>query len=76
MEAMGLKFIPVIARHILGYLSMLGQWLALFGLIASPKSPNGRYNLPLSTHRFLPPTPLLSHSPTLYNMPSLILQWF
>ena len=30
--------------------SCLGLWLALFGLIATPNSPIGRYNPPLASH--------------------------
>ena len=43
----------------------LGLWLALLEPIASPNSPNGRFNPPPASH---PPTP--------FNVPSVILQWF
>ena len=43
MEGMDLKRTPVLVRRLLHLLSMLGPiWLALLGLIASPKSPNAR----------------------------------
>ena len=54
----------------------LGLRLALLGLIASPISPNGGFDLPPATHPPPPPTSSLSHPPTSYNMPSVILQWF
>ena len=40
MEGMGLKFTPVVVRHLLGPLSMFGPMAGTFGLIASPNSPN------------------------------------
>ena len=39
MEGIGLKFTPVIVRHLLGSLSMLGLWLILVGVITSPTIP-------------------------------------
>ena len=43
---MGLKFTPVVVRCLLGSLSVLGLWLALLGLIASPNTPNRSFNFP------------------------------
>ena len=54
----------------------LGLWLALLGPIASPNGPNGRFNPPPPSHPPPPPAPHPSHSPTLYNVPSVILQSF
>ena len=67
MEGMGLKLILVVVRHLLG---RLGLCLAL-ELIASPNSPNGWYNPPLTAHPPPPPTPPSSHP---YNVPLVILQ--
>ena len=58
MEGMILKFTPMMARHVLGHLSMFGPMVALLGLIASPNSPNRGLNLPLAAHPPPPPTPL------------------
>ena len=64
MEGMGLKFTPVMGRHRLAHLSILGLWLALLGLIASPNSPNEEFNLPPTSHPPLHlPHPLLSAHP-------------
>ena len=59
MENMGLKFTPVVVRCLLGPLCMLGPIAGILGLIASPNSPNGGFNLPSAAHH--PPHPL---SPT------------
>ena len=56
MEGMGLIFTPVLVRCLLGPLGLLGLWLALLGLIKSPNSPIGRYNLPLVPYPPPPPT--------------------
>ena len=60
MEGMGIKFIPVIARRLLGPLSMFGPILgASWTHIASPNNPNGRFNLSLAAHPpHYPPHPL------------------
>ena len=50
--------------------SCLGLWPAFLGLIATPNSPIGRYNLPLPSHPPPPPTP-----PTPLYMQFVILQW-
>ena len=61
---MGLKFVPVVVRHLLGSLSVFGPiWLALLGFIASSNSLNGGFNLPPAVQPSPPSTP--SHSPTL-----------
>ena len=40
MKGMGLKFTPVVGRHLLRHSSMFGPiWLALLGPIGSPNSP-------------------------------------
>ena len=62
MEGMGLKFIPVIGRHLLCHLSMFGAMAGTFGTNASPNSPNGGFNLPLVSRPpllFLPTHPPL-----------------
>ena len=41
----------------------LGLCLALLGPVASPNSPNGRFNSPLDFHPLPPPAPLPSHPP-------------
>ena len=69
MEGMGLKFTPVVVRHLLGPLSFLGIWQALHGLIASPNGPDEGFNLPPSAHP--PPT----HPPTPLYVSLMILQW-
>ena len=64
MEGMILKFTPVMARHVLGHLSMFEPMVALLGLIASPNSPNGGLNLPPAAHPPPPPThpsPIMCH---------------
>ena len=51
--------------------SCLGLWLALLGLVATPNSPIGRYNLLPASHP-LPsthPTPLPSHPPNPTPLP-------
>ena len=55
MEGMGLKFTPVVVRHLLRPLSMYEVIAALLGLIASP---NGGFNLLVAAHPSPPPTPL------------------
>ena len=59
MEAMGLKFTPVVVRHLLGPLSVFGPAAGTFfhGLMASTNSPNGGCNLPPAAHPLSPPTP-------------------
>ena len=64
----GLKFTPVMEDVSYAIQACLGLWLALLGPIASPNSPNGRFNPPPASHPSPPPTP--------YNAPSVILQWF
>ena len=59
MEAMGLKFTPVVVRGLLGPLCMLGPIAGILGFIASPNSSNGGFNLHPAAH--YPPHPL---SPT------------
>ena len=55
--------------------SCLSLWLALLGLIATPNSPTGWYNLPLASHPPLPPTSPSSHPPTPLYVQSVIVQW-
>ena len=57
MEGMGLKFSPVIVRHLLGHLSVFGPMARTPGLIANPNSPNGGFNPPLTAYPPPPPTP-------------------
>ena len=61
MGGMGLIFTPVLARHLLRPSRVL--WLVVLGLIATPNSLIGRYNLPPASHP--PPTkhPTPSHPP-------------
>ena len=62
MEGIGLKYTPVVVRHLLGPLNM-------FGLMADTSSPNSYsrgFNLPLAAY---PPLP-----PTLLYVPLVILQ--
>ena len=54
MEGMGLKFTTMVAKCLIGPLTMLGLWLALIVLIFGPKSPNQRFNPP-------PAIPTLPH---------------
>ena len=57
MGGMGLIFTPVLVRPSLKTLqSCLGLWLTLLGLMATPNSPIGKYNLPPASH---PPHPLI-----------------
>ena len=58
MEGMGLKFTPVVVRHLLGPLSMFGIWQVPLGLIASPNSPYRGINSPPTAHP-CPPHPFL-----------------
>ena len=63
MEGMGLKFIPVVVRHLLGPLSMTGPKLAFLGLIVIPNSPNQES----VTASGCPPSttpPISTHTPT------------
>ena len=60
-EGMGLKFIPVIVRHLLGPLRMFGplagtSWTHMY--VASPNSSNGGFNPPPAAH---PPPPSTPH---------------
>ena len=68
MEGMCLKFTPVLARCLLGRRHIWAYGCTLFGLIASPNSPNRGYN-PLPTAFCQPPPTSLT---TLY-MPLMIL---
>ena len=52
-EGMGLKLTPVVVRHLLG----ADLWLALCRLIASPNSPNKKFNPPPAAHHSPPLTP-------------------
>ena len=70
MGGMGLIFTPVLVRRLLRPSSLVWayDYIALFGLIATPNSPIGRYNPPPASHPPLhPPHPLI-HA-------SVILQW-
>ena len=66
MEGMGLKFTPMIGRHLLCYLSMFGPMIDTSGLT------KGLTCLWLSTHPSICLT-LLQHAHP-YNVPSMILQ--
>ena len=61
MEGMGLKFIPVIGRHLLRHSSMFEPMTGTSGTHSySPNSPNGAFNLPLAFYLPPPPAPPLS----------------
>ena len=66
MEGMGLKFTTVVAKCLIGPLTMLGVWLALLVLIFGPKSPNQRFNPPPAAHAPTPPTLIPSTCPPPY----------
>ena len=53
MKGMGLKLTPVVMRRVLGPLGRFRTMADIFGFIASPNSPNSKYNPPTAAH----PTP-------------------
>ena len=59
MDGMGLKLTPVVVRYFLGPLACLNLWMATLGLIASPNSPDRKFNLPPAAHPLPLPTPPL-----------------
>ena len=57
MEDMGLKFAPVIARCLLGHLSMFGSMAGTSLTHSKSKNPKRGFIPPLGTHPPPPPTP-------------------
>ena len=47
---MGLKFILVVVRHLLGSLSVFGPMAGTLGPIANPNTPNKGFNPPPAAH--------------------------
>ena len=57
MEGMGLIFIPVLVRLLLGPPGLSRPMISSSWTLATPNSPIGRYNLPLVSHPLLPLPP-------------------